>query len=423
LLEKNFTDTEFIPKFAPELKNVKTRFNEMPSKINIFSRKSSSFLAILGFFLLISTKGLAYEPVEGSKPIPTEQEGGGEPKEKKFNAGEMILEHVADNHSWHIVGHLSIPLPVILKTDKGFEFFMSGVFNNDEHEPTEIYNGNYAYKIVENHIKVWDETTGKIDEEATGRIYDFSITKNVVALFFGAGLMLWIFWFSVAKAYARRPGQAPKGLQSLIEPLIIFVRDDVAKPSIGPKYEKFLPFLLTVFFFIWINNLLGLIPFIPGGANLTGSISVTMVLAAITFIITLINTNGHYWRHVFAMPGVPVGVLFILTPIEILGVFLKPFVLMVRLFANITAGHIIALAFFSLIFIFGEMHVGAGLGVSIVSLAFTIFMFAMELLVAFLQAYVFTLLSAMYFGGAIEEGHHDHAHDDHHVEKSQIDLI
>ena len=200
--------------------------------------------------------------------------------------------------------------------------------------------------------------------------------------------------------------KSPKGLQSLIEPLIIFVRDDIAKTSIGPKYLRYMPFLLTVFFFIWINNLLGLIPFIPGGANLTGSISVTLVLAALTFIITLISSNGHYWRHIFAMPGVPVGVLFILTPIEILGLFLRPFVLMVRLFANITAGHIIAMAFYSLIFIFGEMNAGAGFGVSIVSLAFTIFMFVMELLVAFLQAYVFTLLSAMYFGSAVEEGHH-----------------
>ncbi|MFL5754414.1 MAG: F0F1 ATP synthase subunit A [Bacteroidia bacterium] len=396
----------------------------MPSKINIFSRKSFSFLALLGFFLLFAQKSLAYEPAEGGKPITTEHESGSGPEKEKFDAGKMILEHVADAHSWHITGHLSLPLPVILKTDKGFECFSSSVFNNEEHEPTEVYNGNYPYKLVENHVKVWDEASGKIDEEATSKVYDFSITKNVLALFIGAGLMLWIF-MSVAKSYSRRPGQTPKGMQSLIEPLIIFVRDDVAKPSIGAKYEKFLPFLLTVFFFIWINNLLGLIPFIPGGANLTGSISVTLVLAALTFIITLINTNGHYWRHVFAMPGVPIGVLFILTPIEILGVFLKPFVLMVRLFANITAGHIIALAFFSLIFIFGEMNVGAGLGVSVVSLAFTIFMFAMELLVAFLQAYVFTLLSAMYFGGAVEEGHHahDHGHDDHNMEKSQIDLI
>jgi F-type H+-transporting ATPase subunit a len=347
-----------------------------------------------------------------------------EPDEKKepFNAGEMIIEHVQDAHYWHIAGHLSVPLPVILKTDKGFECFSSSNFIDEATHKLKPYQGNYTYVLNEqNHVKILN-ADGKEDEELSGVIWDFSITKNVVALFVGAFIMCWIF-LSVAKSFKRREGQAPKGLQSLIEPLVIFVRDDVAKSSIGPKYEKFLPFLLTVFFFIWINNLLGLIPFIPGGANLTGNISVTMVLALLTFVVTLINTNGHYWRHVFAMPGVPIGVLFILTPIEILGVFLKPFVLMVRLFANMTAGHIIALAFFALIFIFGEMNTGAGLGVSVVSLAFTIFMFVMELLVAFLQAYVFTLLSAMYFGGAIEEGHHEHAHDEHHVEASKIDLV
>ena len=363
-----------------------------------------SFFPALLLVLCVFASGSAFgQGPDEPKVEPTEE------KKEKFNAGEMILHHVQDAHSWHIAGKTSVPLPMIIKTDKGLEVFSSSVFWNEEHEPTEVYHGNYDYKLEHEHLKVVN-ANGEIDEEATGKILDFSITKNVFALLFGAVLMCWLF-LSVAKAYKRRPGQAPKGLQSFMEPLILFVRDDIAKPSIGKKHEKFLPFLLSVFFFIWINNLLGLVPILPGGANLTGSISVTIVLAALTFIITMINTNGHYWRHVFAMPGVPIGVLIILTPIEILGVFLKPFVLMVRLFANITAGHIIALAFFSLIFIFGEMNAGAGLGVSVVSLAFTIFMFAMELLVAFLQAYVFTLLSAMYFGGASEDGHHDHAHD------------
>jgi F-type H+-transporting ATPase subunit a len=333
---------------------------------------------------------------------------------KKFNAGEMIMEHVQDAHSWHVTGHISIPLPIILKTDKGFEVFSSSVFLNEEHEPTAVYKSTisgYNYRLIHEHLKIVDGL-GEIDEAAmkSAGLVDLSITKNVFSLFVGSALLCWIF-ISVASSYRRRAGQAPKGLQSLVEPLILFVRDDIAKTSIGPKYSKYMPFLLTVFFFIWINNLLGLIPFIPGGANLTGSISVTLILASLTFIITVVSANGHYWRHIFAMPGVPVGVLFILTPIEILGLFLRPFVLMVRLFANMTAGHIIALAFYSLIFIFGEMNAGAGFGVSILSLAFAIFMFVMELLVAFLQAYVFTLLSAMYFGSAVEEGHHgDEAH-------------
>jgi F-type H+-transporting ATPase subunit a len=175
-----------------------------------------------------------------------------------------------------------------------------------------------------------------------------------------------------------------------------------------------MPYLLTAFFFIWFSNMLGLIPILPGGANLTGSISVALVLATFTFIITTINGNGHYWRHIFAMPGVPPWVLIILTPIEILGVVLRPFVLMIRLFANITAGHIIALAFFGLIFIFSKNgeNTGTGLGVGVASWLFTTFMFFLELLVAFIQAYVFTLLSAIYFGSATEEHHgHDHAED------------
>jgi len=220
---------------------------------------------------------------------------------------------------------------------------------------------------------------------------------------------LFVF-ISVAKTYTANPNAAPKGLQSVIEPLVVFVRDDIAKASIGHKYERFMPFLLTVFFFIFINNLLGLVPIFPGGANLTGNIAVTLSLALFTFVITSFSANKNYWKHVFAMPGVPVWVLVLLTPIEILGVFLRPFVLMIRLFANMTAGHIIALSFFSLIFIFGEMNVVAGYGVSIFSLAFTLFMTCLELLVAFLQAYVFTLLSAIYFGSAVEEHHHAEEH-------------
>lgn len=323
-------------------------------------------------------------------------------KAEKFNAGELILEHIADAHDWHILdwaGHpVSLPLPIIIyDTERGFSVFSSSRFDHGHAS----YKG---YRLEHQHIVAINEAD-EIDEKATANIWDFSITKNTASLFFSLILMLWIF-ISVARTYTRNPGVPPKGLQSLLEPIIIFVRDDIAKSSIGKKkYKRYLPFILTIFFFIWINNLLGLIPFIPGGANLTGNIAITMTLAIFTFLITTFSGNKHYWRHVFAMPGVPVGVLFILTPIEIMGVFLKPFVLMIRLFANITAGHIIALSFFSLIFIFGEMHVGAGFGVSILSVAFTIFMTMLELLVAFLQAYVFALLSAMYFGMATEEHH------------------
>lgn len=335
--------------------------------------------------------------------------GGGAPGEK-FDPGKMITDHITDAHDWHLWGEgdqsVSIPLPVIVYSSRGLDVFLSSKF----HHGHDIHNG---YALIDKKLVAVNETSGPVasatmDETVNATLWDFSITKNVMSMFVSILILLYIF-LSVAKAYKSRPGQAPKGLQGLIEPLVIFVRDDIAKSSIGEKkYQKFLPFLLTAFFFIWLNNLLGLVPIFPGGANLTGSISITLTLAAITFVLVLVNGNKHYWHHILAMPGVPGWVLVLLTPIEILGVFLRPFVLMIRLFANITAGHIIALSFFSLIFIFGEMSTGAGFGVSILSISFTVFMTCLELLVAFLQAYVFTLLSAIYIGSAVEEPHHEH---------------
>lgn len=341
---------------------------------------------------------------------------GAEHGTEKFDAGKMIMEHVADAHDWHLWGHTSIPLPIIIySSEKGLDIFLSSNF----HHGDSTYKGYTLARTNEekeiSKIIAVDEEGSIASKKATfnkgltSGLWDISITKNTTSLFISLILMLFIF-ISAAKAYTRNPNSAPKGLQSVIEPLVIFVRDDVAKASIGPKYQKFMPFLLTVFFFIFINNLLGLVPVFPGGANLTGNIAITMSLAVFTFVITTINGTKDYWRHIVAMPGVPAWVLVLLTPIEILGVFLRPFVLMVRLFANITAGHIIALSFFSLIFIFGEMSPVAGLGVSVFSLAFTVFMTCMELLVAFLQAYVFTLLSAIYFGSAVEEHHHAEEH-------------
>lgn len=330
-------------------------------------------------------------------------------EKKKFNAGEMIMHHVADAHEWHIAGNLHIPLPIILWTDKGLEVFSSNRFHDN---PEGVYTGkHYSYKNEHEHITVVDPLTGTVNEEVSHSIKDLSITKNAASAIITLLLMTWMF-IAVAKAYTRRSGKAPKGLQSFVEPLIIFVRDDIAKSNIGEKkYRRFMPFLLTVFFFIWISNLLGLVPIFPGGANVTGNIAVALTLAALTFLITIFSGNGHYWHHIFAMPGVPPWVLIILTPIEILGIFLRPFVLMIRLFANMAAGHIIALAFFSLIFIFADKYdsAGAGFGASVLSIAFTVFMMVLELLVAFLQAYVFTLLSAVYFGAAVEEPHHDEA--------------
>lgn len=332
-----------------------------------------------------------------------------------FNPGKMILQHVKDAHDWHILdvnGHaVSIPLPVILY-DNGLHIFSSSRLEHG-HAVVES-KGNY-YKLHEGHIYRTD-AEGSIETGEEGAVknaqpMDFSITKNVAAMFVGAIIILLIF-FSIAGAYRKRGNAAPKGLQSWVEPLILFIKDEVVVPSVGAKHAgRFMPMLLTIFFFIFINNLLGLIPIVPFGANVTGNIAVTMILALIVFVVVNFSGNKYYWKHIF-MPDVPVALWILLIPIELFGVILKPFVLMLRLFANITAGHIIILGFFSLIFIFGERNVAAGYGTSVLSVAFTLFMSVLELLVAFLQAYVFTLLTSLYIGSAVEE--HHHAADAHH---------
>ena len=320
----------------------------------------------------------------------------------KFQPGEMIMHHIIDSHEWHVLdwrGHsVSIPLPIILyNPTRGLDIFMSSKFNHGK----DFYKN---YKLDHGNIVVVDDR-GQIDKVASAQVLDFSITKNVFSLFFSITILLSVF-LSIGKIYKNNPTQTPRGLRGLLEIMILFVRDDIARPAIGEKYyQRFLPFLLTVFFFIWLNNLLGLIPIFPGGANLTGNIAVPMIMALMVLVITTLSGKKTYWQHIFAMPGVPKPVLLILTPVEIMGLFLKPFVLMIRLFANITAGHIIILSFFSLIFIFGEINPIAGYGASILSVGFVIFMTMLELLVAFLQAYVFTLLSAIYFGTAVEEEH------------------
>jgi F-type H+-transporting ATPase subunit a len=325
-------------------------------------------------------------------------------EEEGVDAGKLIMEHIGDAHDWHMatIGHthVTIPLPIIIKDAAGLHIFSSSKF----HHGHDAYNG---YKLEHGKIVAVNED-GSINEHA--EFFDLSITKNVAAMLISVVVLLWIM-LSVASSYKKGKGAAPKGLANLIEMGILFIRDEVAKPSIGPKYMKFMPYLLTIFFFIFLNNLFGLVPFFPGGANVTGNIAVTLVLALFTFVITSINGNKSYWGHIFMPPGVPKALWILLVPIEIIGMLNKPIVLMIRLFANITAGHIIMLGFFSLIFIFGAMSEGLGLGVSVMSVAFTTFMNFLELLVAFLQAYVFTLLSALYFGSAVEEHAH---HDEHH---------
>ena len=333
---------------------------------------------------------------------PTHQH---EEKAEKFNIGEMIMHHISDAHEWEFAHGVAISLPVILLDNGKLEVFSSSNFYHNPvagHE--RVYkHGNY---IMEHEHIYRAGADGEADK--SGHVLDFSITKNVASLLLSAVLLILIFT-SVAKGYVNNRGKAPKGIQSFLEPIILFIRDEVIKPSIGVHYERYTPYLLTLFFFIAINNLLGLI---PGGANLTGNIAVTLVLAIITFIIVHVNANKHYYLHLIKPTGVPVALLPIMIPVEIIGVFMKPFSLMIRLFANITAGHIIILSLLGLIFIARNLGgAGTGLAVSPLVIIFTLFMNTIELLVAFLQAFIFTLLTSMYIGSAIEESHEaDHGH-------------
>jgi F-type H+-transporting ATPase subunit a len=350
------------------------------------------------FVFVVFSTGLAFSSENEVKENHADQS-----LEKKFEPGSFIFEHIGDAYSWHLISFkekdYAIPLPVIVySSTSGFHVFFSSKFDH----------GHSSYKGFK--IAEAGNNKGKIVEEvgaAEVKPFDFSITKNVMSIFITVGLMLWVF-ISIANRYKTTPLTAPKGMQSFLEPIITFVRDDIAKPSIGAhKYERFMPYLLTVFFFIWFNNMLGLVPFFPGGANVTGNIAITMSLALFTFFITTFSGNKNYWKHVFNTPGVPwwLKAIPIIPIVEFLSLFTKPFALMIRLFANISAGHIIGLAFLSLIFIFGEKNPVAGYGISLFSVPFDIFMFFLELLVAFIQAFVFTLLSAVYFGMAVEEHH------------------
>ena len=363
--------------------------------------KSILALCFSLFILLQPTKILASEPAAASAEHAKTEEGS-------FNVTETILEHIKDDHSWHLWGHTSIHLPVILYTSKGVEVFSSEKFVNEHHEPV-VYKGNFDYKLIEGKTKIVN-LAGALDVEASKQLWDFSITKNVASLFVSVFILL-VVLLTAAGAY-KKTGitSAPKGLQSFMEPIVLFVRDEVAIPNIGAKrYAKFMPFLLTIFFLILTNNFLGLIPFFPGGANVSGNIAFTMTLAVCVFIVVNLNANKSYWEHIFWMPGMHWSMKLFLAPIELIGVFTKPISLMIRLFANITAGHILVLSLICLIFIFKTVFASA------IAVPFAVFIGLIELLVAFLQAFIFTMLAAMYIGMATEEHHHDahEAHDEH----------
>jgi F-type H+-transporting ATPase subunit a len=359
-----------------------------------------------------------HEEQKEGQPATTHEE----PKKKKlFDANEVIFGHIMDAHEFHFMTygskenpkHVTIPLPVILYSpQRGLTTFMSSKF----HHGHEAYKG---YMVLTEHNRaelgldpkkyfigsIVPVTDGKFDPSV--KVYDVSLTRNVVQMILALAVLIWIM-LAVAKRYNKGEGvkTAPKGMQNTIEVVVNFVKDEVAKPALGHKYPKYLPFLLTVFFFILINNIFGLI---PGSANVTGNIAFTLVLSVISFVVIMFSTNKHYWGHIFN-PPVPMGVKPILVPVEILGVFTKPFALMIRLFANMVAGHILIICLISLIFILGALNQYVGIGFSPVSIGFTIFIYFIEILVAFLQAFIFTMLTAVFIGQAFEGGHDDTNH-------------
>lgn len=334
------------------------------------------FLLVFLFFNTFANEPAKHEDAHGAA-------------DEKFDMDAMIMHHVLDSHGWEFAHGFTIPLPVILYTkDRGVELFSSSRLDHGQ-----TYNG---YQNHHEHIVRVNEA-GQVDESV--HPLDFSITKNVASLMASALILILVF-LSIGKSYKKNKGNAPKGLQSFLEPVILTIKDEVIKPNIGPKYAAYTPYLLTLFFFILINNLMGLT---PGAANLTGNIAITLTLALFTFIIVMFKSNKNFWSHIFMPPGVPFWLLPLFWVIELIGIIVKPASLTIRLFANITGGHIIILSLLGLIFMFKSAAVGVG-----ITLMGT-FMTFVELLVAFIQAYIFTLLTSMYIGGAIEE-HHEHAH-------------
>jgi F-type H+-transporting ATPase subunit a len=357
-------------------------------------KKTTSLFSILLLSVIISFPVLANHHETGhndstdihSESITTETS-------EIYNPVPAIMHHISDSHEWHFWGEgensATIPLPIILYTDGHLDIFMSSSFH---HGHSDVKCDTRTYNI-DHH--------GHITEKSGLSFIDLSITKNVASMLIA--LLLLLIVFGVTGAKARKNNGAPKGLLSFLEPLVLFVRDDIVKPNIGKNYQKYLPYLLTLFFFILMNNLLGLL---PGSANVTGNIAITLVLSFITLIVTNINGKKSYWGHIFKPPGVPLALMPIMIPIEIVGIFTKPFALMIRLFANISAGHIIILSLISLIFM-AQSGLGdiAAWSLSPVAVAFVLFMDLIEVLVAFLQAYIFTLLTSLFIGLATVEHH------------------
>ncbi|RZJ67882.1 MAG: ATP synthase F0 subunit A [Flavobacterium sp.] len=383
----------------------------------VFSRKSLTIIASL-FITAFSFAGIVQHE-EHSAPVSTTEahaeaveaeghEGHAEPTGIKGQIDAYKKHHVLDSHDFTLFSdnkegkHFGFPLPVIL-VDEGFHVFSSSKFNHGE----SVAESNGKFYVINHHDgKIYrTDAQGTITEDANGHPtnvhpLDLSITKSVFSILLAALLMFWLFT-SLAKSYKKNNGIAV-GIGRYFEPLVVFIRDEIAIPNIGVKHHRrYMGYLLTIFFFILFLNLFGLTPL---GINVTGNIAITFALAIMTFFITTFTANKNYWMHIFWMPGVPKLMRIVLAPIELLGIIIKPFSLMIRLYANIFAGHIVLMSIIGLMFIF-KSWLGSSLSFG---LAFVLSI--LEILVAFLQAYIFTMLSALYFGAAVEEHHHEEHH-------------
>jgi len=382
----------------------------------VFSKKPLHFIiaTLIAFLPLINfanpnTDTTAVEKQTVETEANSTEHNQEEPKDLKTEIKEFISHHLLDSYDFHLYSykddsgeehHVGFPLPVIL-WDNGLQVFSSSNFHHGEHAAES--NGNYyrlfhgkIYKVANAEEQV---TVNEHGHAENVKPLDFSITKNVFMMLVVSVIMFLLFT-SLAKSYAKNGGIA-KGAGRFFEPIILYIRDDIAIPNIGKNYKKYMSYLLTIFFFIWFLNLFGLTPL---GVNVTGNIAVTACLAILTYLITTFTAKKDYWGHIFWMPGVPVPMKIILAPIELLGTIIKPFSLMIRLYANIVAGHVVLMSIIGLMFIFKNW---LGSSLSFV-LAFALSL--LEILVAALQAYIFTMLSALYFGAANEEHHHDDAH-------------
>ncbi len=387
----------------------------------VMSMKRLFSLLVLTF-AVFGSSFFAVAQSEGNSANSQNEPAAAEPKAAKeeghkLDVAGVIFGHIADSHEWHLFSlkkengeehPVAMPLPVIIyNPEKGLSVFSSSKIAEGEEYEGYVLDKSSAMK---EKLVVKDAPQTKI--------YDVSITKNVLSMLVSVVILLWVLLKAGKKYSTNGAAKAPSGFQNFLEVVIVFLRDEVAKPCLGNKYTRYMPLLLTIFFFIWINNLLGLL---PGGANFTGNIAVTACLALLSFIVILANSKKHFWSHLFNPPGVPGWMKPMLVLIELVSLFIKPMALMIRLFANIMAGHIVILALICMVFIFAAINTYVGAGFVPVSIAFAIFMFFLELLVGAIQAFIFANLTAVFIGQAIEDPHGEHEHD-HGAHEPHIEL-